>query len=272
MHRPEVWRPILRGPLRRMNRRWRNQLNAARLEPTVVSAARVDLRSAIAIRRSQQLARGPRTGQTHRCRRESSVRPLCYQRIMAGRIQRKRHIQLNLESARRPERKHGGWRPGAGRKRGGNTVPHSTRPDAPARFPQLVTFRLIKGAPFIATDLLIRHIHGVVAKSQRGWFRIIEFNVLGNHIHLIVEVADKYALARGAQGFAVRFARLINTVSCRRGRLFDHRYHARALKTPRQVRYAVRYVLLKRKHHSAEKRFQRRPAAMHSHPSPFASE
>lgn len=176
---------------------------------------------------------------------------------MAGRIQRKRHVQLDLESARRPERKHGGWRPGAGRKRVRNGISHSTRPDTPARYPLIVTLRLIEGAPFIATDLLIRHLHEVIAKSQRATFRIVEFNILGNHVHLIVEATDKQALARGVQGFEVRFVRYINTILCRRGPLFAHRYHARALKTPREVRYALRYVLLNRKHHNAEKRFQK---------------
>lgn len=52
-------------------------------------------------------------------------------------------------------------------------------------------------------------------------------------------------------------ARYVNTILVRRGPLFAHRYHARALTTPREVRNALRYVLLDRKHHAAEKRFQK---------------
>jgi REP element-mobilizing transposase RayT len=115
----------------------------------------------------------------------------------------------------------------------------------------------MEGAPYLASDLLIRHIHEVIAKSQRESFRIIEFNILGNHLHLIVEVTDQAALAAGMQGFAVRLVRYVNTILCRRGPLFAQRYHARALTTPREVRNALRYVLLNRKHHAAEKRFQK---------------
>lgn len=176
---------------------------------------------------------------------------------MAGKLHRKRHIQLDLESARVPDGRHGGWRRGAGRKRAKNTISHSTRPDFAAAHPQIVTIRFHKDAPYIARDLLVRHIREVIAASHRPDFRIVEFNVLGNHLHLIAEAANKLALARGMQGFAVRLVRRINLVLGRSGPLLAHRYHARALKTPREVRYALRYVLLNRKHHAAEKRFQR---------------
>jgi len=43
----------------------------------------------------------------------------------------------------------------------------------------------------------------------------------------------------------------------RRGKLFAHRYHSRYLKTPREVRNVLRYVLLNRKHHAAEKKFSK---------------
>ncbi len=47
----------------------------------------------------------------------------------------------------------------------------------------------------------------------------------------------------------------MNSALSRSGKLFTDRYHARYLKTPREVRNALRYVLLNRKHHDAEKKF-----------------
>jgi REP element-mobilizing transposase RayT len=176
---------------------------------------------------------------------------------MAGKLQKKRHIQLDLESARRPDGRHGGWRRGAGRKRAPKSVSHSTRLEFASAHPQIVTMRLQVDAPYIATDALLQHIREVIAASHRPTFRIVEFNVLGNHLHLITEAAGKDALARGIQGFAVRLVRRINSLLGRTGRLFAHRYHARVLKTPLEVRNALRYVLQNRKHHAAEKRFQR---------------
>jgi hypothetical protein len=57
------------------------------------------------------------------------------------------------------------------------------------------------------------------------------------------------------QGIEVRLARRLNSALIRRGKLFAHRYHARYLETPREVRNCLRYVLLNRKHHAAEQRF-----------------
>jgi len=81
--------------------------------------------------------------------------------------------------------------------------------------------------------------------------------VLGNHLHLLIEADRKQALASGLTGFETRVARRINAALGRRGTLFPDRYHARALKTPREVRNAIRYVLLNRKHHAGEQRFTR---------------
>lgn len=100
-------------------------------------------------------------------------------------------------------------------------------------------------------------IRAAVRASHKENFRIAEFNVLGNHLHLITEAADKDALAAGIQGFSVRVARRLNGALMRRGKLFAQRYHARYLKTPTEVRNALRYVLLNRKHHASEQKFTR---------------
>ena len=55
------------------------------------------------------------------------------------------------------------------------------------------------------------------------------------------------------QGLQVRLARGINRLLQRTGSLFATRYHARPLRTPREVRNALRYVLLNARHHAAER-------------------
>jgi REP element-mobilizing transposase RayT len=81
-------------------------------------------------------------------------------------------------------------------------------------------------------------------------FRVVHYNLLSNHLHLIVEADGKQALSRGMQGLEVRLARRINRVLDRRGKFFAERYHSRVLRTPSEVRAAVRYVLLNARHHS----------------------
>jgi hypothetical protein len=80
--------------------------------------------------------------------------------------------------------------------------------------------------------------------------------VQGNHLHLIVEAADKRALSRGMQGLAIRLARRVNGAVGRSGGVFADRYHARALGSPREVRNALAYVLLNRQRHGGGIRVQ----------------
>ena len=128
-------------------------------------------------------------------------------------------------------------------------------PSEPGRFPQHVTLRIGEGVPSLAREGCVKIIRAAVKASHKDGFRIVEFNVLGNHLHLITEAADKGALSTGVQGFAGRVAYRLNSALDREGKLFADRYHARYLKTPREVRNALRYVLLNRKHHAAEQRF-----------------
>jgi REP element-mobilizing transposase RayT len=127
-----------------------------------------------------------------------------------------------------------------------------TRPAFPGRYPQHVTLRLGASSPAIAREwLFARAIRPAIAASEKPRFRVIEFNVLSNHVHLIVEADGAEALSRGVQGLAIRIARRVNSALKRRGKLFGERFHARAMKTPRDVRNTLRYVLLNRKHHAA---------------------
>ena len=165
--------------------------------------------------------------------------------------------QLTLDQARKPSG-HGGWRPGAGRPKKKGAVSHLMRARFAQRTPQHVTMRLAADAPSIANRWLMSHvIRPAIRASEKSWFRVVEFNVLGNHMHLIIEASGADQLARGVQGLAVRIARNTNSALNRDGKLFGQRYHARSLKTPTEVRNALRYVLLNRKHHAAEKRFER---------------
>jgi REP element-mobilizing transposase RayT len=177
-----------------------------------------------------------------------------------GRRPRKRHLQLRLDQARKPDGKHGGWRPGAGRKRKPGAVSHAERPSERADLPQHVTLRVLDGVESLADGRSIKIIRNAIRASHKGGFRITEFNVLGNHLHLITQAESKRALSTGIQGLTIRIARRTNAARGRRGKLFAHRYHARYLNSPREVRNALRYVLLNRRHHAAEKRVERAPA------------
>jgi hypothetical protein len=74
-------------------------------------------------------------------------------------------------------------------------------------------------------------------------FRVVHFSILGNHLHLIVEADGTRAFALGVRALSIRIARGLNAMMGRKGPVFADRYHARVLRTPAEVRNAVRYVL-----------------------------
>jgi REP element-mobilizing transposase RayT len=163
-------------------------------------------------------------------------------------------VQMTLAEARKPDGRHGGWRPGAGRPRGRKKLAHVAREEFKKEHPLHVTWRIAEGVRSLRREAVLEIVRTTLAKHANGDdFRVVEFNVLGNHLHLVVEATGRKALSRGLQGLAVRLARAINTLFARSGKLFKERYHARALTTPLQVRNVLRYVLLNARHHAAER-------------------
>lgn len=144
-------------------------------------------------------------------------------------------------------RSWGGKRKGAGRPAKGDTagVSHLRRPTLSRHHPVHITLRVAAGVPSLRASQLFSKVRlALAAARDRFGFRLVHFSVQSNHLHLIAEAQHGHALALGMQGLSVRVARAVNRALARRGRLFADRYHCRALKTPRAVHYAVRYVLL----------------------------
>jgi REP element-mobilizing transposase RayT len=94
---------------------------------------------------------------------------------------------------------------------------------------------------------------------EREDARFVEYAILGNHIHAIVEATSRRALSGAMRALSIRISRRLNAMMGRRGRVFDDRYHVHALKTPSEVRRALRYVRGNFANHAA-RRGERLPA------------
>src|SRR5882672_731451 len=146
----------------------------------------------------------------------------------------------------------GGRRKGAGRKPKGPRalVSHKVRPrfegGGRTRHPARGDSRLEPAQPPV-----LSHHRGVARQRARERFglRVIEFSVLGNHLHLLVEADSDVSLARGMQGLEVRIAKALNRVMERRGRVFADHYHSRLLRSPTELVNAIAYVLGNHAHH-----------------------
>ncbi len=88
-----------------------------------------------------------------------------------------------------------------------------------------------------------------VGSCDKDGFRICQFSIQSNHVHMILEAGDAERLARGMQGWAVRVARGLNRMLGRSGRVLDDRYHAEIITTPRQMRATLCYVLQNARRH-----------------------
>jgi REP element-mobilizing transposase RayT len=146
----------------------------------------------------------------------------------------------------------GGRRDGAGRKPSGERsgVPHTRRPEHQKRHPVHVTLRAQRGLPSLRRDILFSHVRKALASASRRWIRLLHFSVQADHVHLVVEAPDKENLSKGMRGLAIRVALSVNRAMRRpRGKVWSDRYHARALRTPREVRRGFVYVLANWKKH-----------------------
>ncbi|HVS08417.1 MAG TPA: transposase [Planctomycetota bacterium] len=140
----------------------------------------------------------------------------------------------------------GGARAGAGRKPKGERalVSHRRREPLASRYPVHVTMRLREGLPNLRRSGEIRAVCDAFRTgAERFGFRLNHYSVQTTHVHLIAEAPDRRALSRGLQGLAVRIARRLNRTWERKGKVFADHYHDRILRSPKEVRNALCYVL-----------------------------
>ena len=171
---------------------------------------------------------------------------------------RSRQLQLGLAA----KSKWGGARPGAGRKPGSvRRDPHRRRAPLAAQHPCHVTLKVKREIHQLRCAKLVRELERSWREAcQRRRFRLVHYSIQGDHVHLIVEASSARDLACGMKSIAARFARAVNRVFHHAGRVLADRGHVHVLRTPREVRNAIAYVLLNARRHFM-KRAGRPPAA-----------
>jgi REP element-mobilizing transposase RayT len=134
-----------------------------------------------------------------------------------------------------------------------------------------VTLRVKANLPSLRDGRFVREWRrSLTEASERGDFRVSHYSLQGDHAHLIVEAQGKDALARGMKSIAARLARALNRVAERSGPVLDSRYHHRSLRSPREVRRALAYVLLNARRHLAKRRHVARSTASRLDPASSA--
>ena len=131
---------------------------------------------------------------------------------------------------------------------------HRKREELRGHYPVHVTLRVRPDVPSLRTVAVVSEFRRSLAEAcERGDFRVNHYSLQGDHAHMIVEATSKEALAHGMNSIGARLARAVNRVSNRRGKVLDGRYHHRVLRTPREVRRVLAYVLLNARRHLAKR-------------------
>ena len=87
------------------------------------------------------------------------------------------------------------------------------------------------------------------ATARKDAFRLCQFSVQRDHLHLACEADSNEGLSRGMQGLEISFAKRINRVLGRKGKVFADRFHAVQITSPRQMRNALCYVMNNARRH-----------------------
>jgi REP element-mobilizing transposase RayT len=178
---------------------------------------------------------------------------------MASKCARKRHVQQLLF-------RRGGKRRGAGRKPKGPRAGerHAARAAFVSPRPLHVVLRMMPAVGNLRRrDMYTAMRKATITAALRARFRVIHISLQRTHLHLIVEAEHTAALSRGMQGFMISAARHINTalgdgVNRRCGKVFADRYHAKLIKSPRQAKHALGYVLANWRKHGEDRDGQAR--------------
>ena len=148
--------------------------------------------------------------------------------------------------------KHGGARKGAGRKRQGEKrgISHKRKVGFSRPCVVHVTCKLVDGIGSLRDPRIAMIVMAYLARVcvKRG-FRLVEYSIQWNHLHLVCEADTQKCLSRAMQGIKSGLARILNRETGHRGAIFSGRYHTEVIKTPTQCRNLLRYVLHNCKKH-----------------------
>ncbi len=143
----------------------------------------------------------------------------------------------------------GGKRRGAGRKNKSSTVNHGARQIITHKTPLHITMKLKRGLNGLRTQKMLQQLKTSLGKAKAKGLRTIHFSLQSNHLHLFAESDSNQALASGMNSFGARFGREIRKRLRGSGSVFNGRYHIHILKTPRETRHALAYVLMNTSKH-----------------------
>ncbi|MCA1826100.1 MAG: transposase [Myxococcales bacterium] len=115
-----------------------------------------------------------------------------------------------------------------------------------------LTLRVQPGIRYLRAQRQSKVIVDAIRAVQTDDFQVVDYVILGNHLHLIAEAQNANALSRAMQRLGIRIAKQLNSLQNRRGPVFVDRYHGHTLTTRREVAHATRYLRNNHRRHTRE--------------------
>lgn len=138
----------------------------------------------------------------------------------------------------------GGKRKRAGRKNRTSTVNHMKREKVEAKYPVHITIKLKKGVASLRGPKMVAAFKSSLQKAKKRGLKVIHYAIESNHAHFFAESESNRAIRSGMASFGSSFGKSVRRVSGGKGSVFNGRYHLTVLKSPRQTKNAMAYVLL----------------------------
>lgn len=160
--------------------------------------------------------------------------------ISAYVVAMKKQLELNFDNG-----SWGGKRKNSGRKRfHSRGVSHDRRATVKARTPVHINFKV---------KLQVRNKEGLKAlrkaiQNARKYVSVIHYSLQSNHVHLIIEANNNERLTQGMRSLTITFSKCLD-----KGRIQKERYHLHILKSVRETRNAIQYVIFNEARHSGKK-------------------
>lgn len=149
--------------------------------------------------------------------------------------------------------KVGGWggkRRGSGRPNRTGSPNHMKRPRVTGKTPVHITLKLKKNVINLRSHEMRREFESCAEAAQEHGLSLNHFAILRDHMHLIGEVASNKALGNGMRSFSGRFSRAIRKITKMKGPVFIGRFHLHILRTPTEMKNALKYLFLNFARHS----------------------
>jgi hypothetical protein len=141
----------------------------------------------------------------------------------------------------------GGRRTNAGRRRLRSIgVAHRTRPRIGLKTALHINIKLKAS---IRNKECLRLLKRSISNARKHGLSVIHYSLQSNHVHLIVESSSNEIMTRGMRSLTITFAK-----GLKRGRVQIERYHLHVLRSLRETRNAVMYVLFNQQTHTGLKK------------------